>query len=280
MKQEKVQQILIYTDFTPLGNKCIEWGIFFAKKFEKELLILHVINDNSYHIFKKNNIEKDVKNKLQEISYNIEKQHKIKCITYFEEGCNCTIINSVAEAHDTFFNIIGVHGKRDPQYLSGQAAIKIIKKSRIPFFCVQRNSKIPSEISPVIMPMDTKKEMKEQTGWVTYLAKNLKTEIEIFLPDIKDNRLKNNIIFCTNFFSKFDLKYSKVISPAKYFGFNKSAIDYADKHNSLFMLSMTSKEPSFIDWILDPPEVKTISNKNGIPVFIINPKKDLYIPCI
>jgi hypothetical protein len=274
------QKILVYTDFSPLGKKCVEWGVFFAKKFDKELLLLHVITDNTYHIFDKETISQDVDNELKTISERIENIHKLKIHTYYEQGCTCTIINSVAEAHDTFFNIIGVHGKSDPQFLSGQSAVKIIKKSRIPFFVLQRNSSLPANITPILLPIDIKKEKKEQTGWVTYLSKNLKTEIDIFIPNVNDERLKNNLLFSTKFFDEFDLRYNKVISSSKYFGFNKSALEFANTHDCMFMMAMTTKDPSLMDWIFNPPEVDLISNKKGIPVFIINPKKDLYIPCI
>ncbi len=280
MKQEKVQQILIYTDFTPLGNKCIKWGIFFAKKFEKNILLLHVINDNTYHLFRKKNIENDVKGKLDEIAENIKKHHGIKCNTYYEEGCNCTIINSTAESFDTFFNIIGVHGKSDPQFLSGHAATKIIRKSRIPFFVLQRNSRLPEKVSPLLLPVNTKKEMKETIGWVTYLAKSLPSEIDVFTPNSDDNRIKSNLAFSYNFFRKFDLRYNKVITEAKYIGFSKRALEYSANNNSLFMISLSSKSLSIIDFIFGAPETNLMSNKKGIPIFIITPDKDLYVPCI
>lgn len=280
MKKDKVQQILVYTDFTPVSNNSLAWGVYFAKKFEKEILLIHVINDNSYHIFDKDSIEFDVENRLKSIAKKIKEEHNIKCSTYFEEGCTCTVINSSAESHDTFFNIIGIHGKNDMQFLSGHSASKIIRKSRIPYFTVQKNSKLPVEFNFAVLPIDTRKEMKEQTGWVTYLAKNLNIGIDIFIPNINDERLRNNFSFCTKFFSKFDLEFNKVISPKKYFGFRKSVINYAENNNSPFIVTLSTKELSLIDWVFGPTEARTISNKKGVPVFIINPKKDLYVPCI
>ena len=280
MKQEKVQQILVYTDLTPLGNKCLEWGVFFAKEYKKELMIIHVINDNTYQILGKSKTEEKVRDKLESIKKNIENDFNLKCHTYFEEGCTCTILNSVAESHDTFFNIIAVHGKSDLQFMSGQSAVKIIRKSRIPYFVIQKNSSSPSDNRSILLPLDLNKEMKEQTGWVTYLAKNLNAEIDIFVPNIKDDRLKNNLLFCTRFFDKFELKYNKVIAPVKYTGFSNAALSYADNHNSLFMTLMSTKESNLLNYIFGYKETRIISNKRGIPIFIINPKKDLYIPCI
>jgi nucleotide-binding universal stress UspA family protein len=280
MKQEKVQQILVYTDFTPLGDLCLEWGIFFAKKFEKELLIIHVINHNTYHIFKKETIEEDVDNRLKQLCKTINEKHEIPCKSYYEEGCTCTIINTVAEANDCFFNILGVHGKGDPQFMSGHSAVKIIRKARIPYFVVQKNSAKPEEIRPLLFPVDLKKEMKEQTGWITYLAKHLVTEIDIFTPNLNDEALRNNVNFCSSFLRKFDLTFNKVISNKKFFGFNKSALEYAVNNKSMFMTAISTKELSIFDWAFGPPEVSLVSNKQGIPIFIVNPKKDLYVPCI
>ena len=35
---KETQKILIYTDFSVVGEKSIEWGLFFAERFEKDYI--------------------------------------------------------------------------------------------------------------------------------------------------------------------------------------------------------------------------------------------------
>lgn len=280
MKTEKVQQILIYIDFTNISNKCIEWGAFFAEKFEKNILLLHVINDNTKYLLKNDNIEDEVETKLKSLSSEISDKYGIKTDYYYEEGCDCTIINSTAESFDCFFNVIGVHGKNDPQFFSGFSAAKVIRKSRVPFFVIQPNTPSPDINKPLLLPVNVQKEIKETVGWVTFLAKNLTTGVEVFMPQSDDIRVKNNLSFSVNFLKKFNLRFNKVITSAKYFRFKSKALDYAHKSDCLLMVSLGTVKLSIFEHIFGDPAARVISNNKGMPVFIITPKKDLYVPCI
>ena len=95
--------------------------------------------------------------------------------------------------------VLGTHGKNDPQFLSGSAAVKIIRKARIPYFVVQKNSPFPNDKKNIVMPIDYRKEAKEKTGWVTYFSKNLKIDIDLVYYQNPEDSLKNNLKFCKNF---------------------------------------------------------------------------------
>jgi nucleotide-binding universal stress UspA family protein len=280
MKTTKVQQILVYTDFTTVGEKSLEWAIFFAKQFEKELFIVHVINENSFAYFSKSNAEDEAKDALAVICDNIYSEHKIRCQYFVEEGCTCTIINSNAERIDAFFVVLGTHGKNDPQFLSGTAAVKIIRKSRIPYFVVQKNTLTPDSNKHIVLPLDFRKEMKEKTGWVSFFSKHLKTDIEIIFQNLKDDRLEKNLFFCTKFFNKLELTHHTHELVSSYENINSKAVKFAVENGSLLIVIITTKDETFIHKIFGFPETKTIANTKGIPVLCINPKKDLFIPCI
>ena len=196
MKDTKVHNILVYTDFTEVGDKSIRWAIFLAKKFRRQLQIIYVINENSLIYFSKKNVESEATEVLKALCLEIEKDHNIKCDFFLEEGCTCTAINSTAERVDAFIIVLGTHGLNDPQFLSGNSAVKIIRKSRIPYFVVQKNSPTPDDKKNIVMPLDIRKEMKEKTGWVTYFAKNISLDIDIIIKKSTENKLLNNIKFC------------------------------------------------------------------------------------
>jgi nucleotide-binding universal stress UspA family protein len=281
MKDTKVQNILVYTDCTEVGEKSIKWGIHLAKKFKRGLYLVHVINENSYNYFSKDNAKEEAKQALLNYCENIQSEHKLKyCHFHVEEGCTCTIINSEAERNDAFLIVIGIHGKNDPQYLSGSSAVKIIRKSRIPYFVIQKNTGLPDTRKNIVMPLGVAKEMKQKSGWVTYFAKNLLLGIDIIYKKSNDQRLSNNILFATRFFDKFNLVYNKLEFVSKRDNVNKIAIKHAVENDSFMMVIITTKTETLYHKIFGFPETSIISNTKGIPILCVNPKKDLYIPCI
>lgn len=280
MKDTKVQKILVYTDFTEVGEKSVQWGVFLAKKFKRKLQLIHVINENTYNYFSQANADFKVKETLIDFCKDIKETHSIDCDYFVDEGCTCTIINSTAERIDAFLVILGAHGKNDPQFLSGAATVKIIRKARIPYFIVQKNTPPPDEKKKIVMPLDYRKETKEKTGWVTYFAKNLESNIELNYFKEPEDSLKKNIKFCTNFFDKYGLSYTKSPLSRNRSSIDKIALKNTDAERTLCMCILTTKEESLITKIFGFLETSIISNTSGIPILCINPKKNLYIPCI
>jgi len=280
MKDKKVQNILVYTDFTEVGEKSVQWGIFIAKMFKRRIHLIHVVNENTYNYFNKTTAKEDSKKALHDLSEKISNEHGIVTDFYVEEGCTCTIINSEAERRDAFLILIGTHGKNDPQYLSGSAAVKIIRKSRIPYFVIQKNTPVPDAKRNIVLPMGIRKEMKEKTGWVTYFAKNLLTSIDIVYKKSEEESVKSNLVFVNRFFDKYKLVRQKHILKNSRENLNKQALRFADDAQALMIVILTTKNENLIHKVLGFPETSIISNSKGIPVLCVNPKKYLYIPCI
>ncbi|MCF0207493.1 MAG: universal stress protein [Bacteroidales bacterium] len=279
MEEQTKRKILVYTDFTSVGEKSVQWAVYFAEKFQMELMILHVINENTYTYFQKSTAEDDVKHTLEDYCATIKKDHNINCEYYVEEGCTCTIINSTAERIDAYLIVLGTHGKNDLQFLSGTSALKIIRKARIPYFVIQKNTPHPSYGSKIILPMDMAKEMKEKTGWVTYFAKHLEQLIDIVHKKNSEPQLSNNIAFCTKFFDKYELVYNRIVLNERK-SINQQAVDYASNNTCKMVVITTTKDETIFHKIFGFPETKIIANEKGIPVLCVNPKKDLYVPCI
>lgn len=275
-----IQKILVYYDFTDISKKSLLWAAFFAKRFKKELYLIHVIDQNTYNYFSKINTVNEILAEFQKICSKVYEEFKVISDFSVQEGCTCTVINSTAEKLDAFMVVLGTHGKNDPQYISGEAVVKIIRKSRFPYFVIQKNSALPDENKNIVLPLDTKKETKEKTGWVSFFGKNTPSKINMIYEDIEDDRLKNNIIFCSKFLNELKITYTKETLNKSWRGINSRAIKYANKNNGLMIIITTTKETNIFHKIFGFPETGIISNSSGIPVLCINPKKDLYIPCI
>ncbi|MDD4235275.1 MAG: universal stress protein [Bacteroidales bacterium] len=280
MKQRKDQEILVYDDFTQAGKKALEWGIFLSKNLKKQLFILHVINENSPNSgeYGKDKFS-NANNRLEKLCTEIEQEHQVKVAYAYEEGCTCTIINSNAEKRDSLFVIAAIHGLNEIQYLSGKSLIKIVRKARIPYLVLHKESPAPELGKSFLFPISMQKEMKQKVGWATFFAFRMKIDIELFLPKERED-IANNLQFAKKFFSSYELDYKEIFTNTSQFKINTEAIKYADTSRVLMMCVITTLNVSLIDRIIGLPESRLCSNSKRLPILLVNPRKDLYVPCV
>lgn len=280
MTQRKEQEILVYHDFTEAGEKAVEWGIFLSKHLKKQLFILHVINENSpISIEYGNDKFSNSKNRLKNLCEGIEKEHELKVAYAYEEGCTCTVINSNAEKRDAIFVIAAIHGLNEIQYLSGKSLIKIVRKARIPYLVLHKESPAPELGKSILFPVSLQKEIKQKVGWATFFAFRMKINIELFLPKERED-IANNLQFAKKFFSSYELDYKEIFTNASQFKINTEAIKYADTTRVLVMCVITTLNVSLLDRIIGLPESRLCSNSKRLPILLVNQRKDLYVPCV
>lgn len=280
MEISKKQEILVYTDFTSVSEKSILWAIFLAKNFNVGLHIIHVINENSHIYFSKSNMHAEITEVLLHLSEQIHNDHNIITTYTIEEGCTCTMLNSTATKIDALLIVVGVHSKNDMQFLSATSAVKMIRKSNIPYFIVREHSQMPDTNKNIVISIDSTKEKKEQVSWVSYFAKHLSTEVEMFYYDIDDLRIKNNILFCTRFFDKLNIKYNYNGLEKKIKSLNSTMISNLNNRKDLCIVTIMTKNENILHRIFGFPETQIICNKLLLPTLCINPRHDLYIPCV
>lgn len=280
-EEKKVQQVLVYTDFTNAGDMAVKHAVEVTKMFHGVLNILHVVDDNTLRLFKKQNAAERTAEILEEIRAQIEKEAQIVVRARFEEGCTCTILNSFAEEISAAIIITGIHSSEELQYLTPASALKIIRKSRIPYLIVKENSSVEHAYAKLVLPVNHMKESKEKISWAAYFGKLNKSVIHIFLPAKPDDLTKNNLLFARKFLKQFDVDFIEVNSGRSAMRLNRDAISYASglEHKAMVVI-MNTGTYGLLDHIFGPAEKKYIANKYAVPVLSLNPRSDLYVPCV
>jgi len=276
---EKVQPILVYTDFTSTGNKAVEWAVFLCREMSRRLILLHVVDHNTAIMSGNTDAYLWAKKKISELKASIELLGAAKVNTYVEEGCNCTLISRTAEEEDVIFGIVGVHGKNDPQYLSGTTVLKMARRSRIPFLFLGERTPNPASLGNIAFPLNFQKQMKEKVAWGIFLSKHLHREVEIITPE-KNDELQNNILFTNKMFQQLNIKFRHNQIKGSIFNIESKAMNYAVQHKMLVSVLLLGKSSFISEHLFGARELKYICNKNHHAVFLLNPRKDLYIPCI
>lgn len=280
MEENKGQQILVYNDFTEAGEHAVLHGTEMAKIFNKELSVLHVIDDNTKSFFKSKNIEEEVFNELEKIAAKIRDDHNIDVNIYSSDESRCSVINEISQRIDAMMVIMGVHGRNDIQYLTPKYALKIIRNSKVPYFLAQKKIHKNKEYRNVIISVNHLKETKEKISWASYFGKLQNSFIHILIPKENDVQTNNNVLFAKKIFKDFNTEFETYDTGKSWMKLDVYALNFAQQFDSVFLIILTTKQYDLFDHIFGSAEQRIISNKYQIPVMCLNARTDLYIPCV
>ncbi len=262
--------ILVAFDFTQVSFYAVEHAKLLSEKHKATVALLHIV--------KKDNEINDAEQKLNEELDKIRSanpDYSFKGIV--KEGTIFKTIKEVAEDVEADIVVMGTHGIKGLQKLTGSWALKVIVGSKIPFYVVQE---APSEhvVNKVVFPVDFKTENKEKLIWADFLSKFHQTKVYLFSTSAKDGdiepRTKANLVFCKNFLSERGIEYELALSEGKG-SFSQETIQFADKIGADTILIMTTRDIAFHDYVLGANEQQIIANNSKIPVMVVNPRTDL-----
>lgn len=280
MNERNLQHILVYTDFTEVGDNALIHALEIARIFKKQLTVIHAIDENTRFLFKNKNVEEKTENRLNEIAEKLRQNFDGLVHTYSEEGCACKIINSSSERLDAIMVVLGIHPKNKIQYITPKYALKKVKKSRVPYLLIPKAAKEILFYSLVYLPVNNLKESKESANWAAYFGRLNKSEVHFLLPDAGDTGVQNNITYAKKIFKKFDVLFSETklnCNPISIY--NKSRI-YLKTANEGVLVLMASRKISFLERIFGTKELNILNSNIQFPVLTIAPREDLYVPCI
>ncbi len=139
-------KILVPTDFTKVGDAAINHAIVVGHAIQATIFILHVIN-NKHDI-------SEAKLKLETLQARIQKDHNVQIQTIVRIGSIFEDIDKVATEVDANLIIMGTHGMRGMQFITGSRALKIVTESSIPFIIVQERGIRESGYDKIVVPLD------------------------------------------------------------------------------------------------------------------------------
>lgn len=268
MKNKK-ETILVPHDFTNVGDYALENALVISQEMQNEIIILHIV--------KRASEIREAENKCKEISERFFKEHFIKPRYLVKTG---SIFHEIGEvAQDTFANLVvmGTHGVKGMQKLTGSWALKVIVSSNVPFIIVQGPPQ-SKKFEKIVFPIDFRLENKEKNTWVSYLANYYKAKFYFFKQDASDKSFKtkvaNNTLFAKKYFASRNIDYEIHSAPGKK-KFYVETIDFAKQIKADLILTMTTRDIGIADYALGADEQQIIANKEKIPVMCVNPNPEL-----
>jgi len=248
----------------------LQHGYKFAEKTKsKKIALIHIIkNDKEYD---------EAFEKLNQVAKENHGKNNIIIEPIVRKGSIFTTIAEVAEEIKSELVVMGTHGLRGMQKLTGSWALKVIVNSKVPFVVVQEPPN-ETDLRDIVLPVDFKKESKEMLNWVSYLQNYFNPKFHIIKPNTTDvgfiKRIKANIAFARKFMDGKSVDYEIHTAEGKK-RFAIEIMDFGANINADLILILTTKNIGLADYVLGAQEQYIIANSSKIPVMVVNPRDDL-----
>ena len=268
--EENRNFILIPWDFTDIAENALLHGLKICKMVDLAIVLLHIV-DKKLPAAEKNELQE----KLDAVATKYGKEHRAEIEGRIYQGSIFSDISKYANDHEASLVIMGTHGMKGMQKLTGSWALKVIVGSKIPFIVVQDKPTDWEKYKNIVLPVDFRSESKEKLQWAIYMGKYFDSKVHILKQKITDKSLLRktniNLNFAVRFLIQNGIEY-EIHEMPKSGNFAKECLVFAQDMNADLILITTTKNITMASYVLAASEQYIIANSSKIPVLVINPK--------
>lgn len=273
--ETKPFKYLIPWDFTPVAENALKYAIKFCSAGQGCSLVelVHVVQTGG--LFSKNKIsEGEAREKFKQDQQRIKDQYGIEVKTTLMEGNLFDSISEYASEVQASMVIMGTHGIKGVQKLTGSWALKVIAGSETPFLVVQDAPLREKVFEHMVMSIDFRDEEKEKIQWAIKIATQYDTKIHIIIPNAFDSgvqkKINYNLAFAKKHLEGYNIE-SEIHNAAKGKSFQEEIVNLAVDIEADLILIMTTPNLDFTDYVFGAQEQYIIANNSKIPVMCVNP---------
>jgi len=266
-------RLLIPWDFTPVAENALKYAVKIGSLTTSSTVeLIHVIESGG--LFAKGKLsEKEAIEKLKEEYNRIKDTYSIEVKTTVMEGNIFHTISDHASDTNADLVIMGTHGIKGVQKLTGSWALKVIAGSNVPFLVVQDTPREKRVFEHVVMPLDFSFDEKAKLQWAIKVSVQYKSQIHIIIPNAFDagvqKKVNYNLAFARKHLESYNIPY-EIHSAGKGNKFQDEIINLAQDIEADLILIMTSGSLDFTDYVFGAQEQHVIANEAKIPVMCIN----------
>ena len=257
--------ILVPIDFSKVAECALNHALQLASTLNTDVSLLHVIE--------KEKEREAAESKLQQIIDATSKISTVKLNAIVKLGNIFDDIGAVAKEHKAQFIIMGTHGVKGLQHITGSYALKVITNSVVPFIVVQERN-IHEGYFKIVCPMDLSKETKQKIDLTVQVAKYFNSKVYLCSPHETDeffiNTIKRNLSFAEKQFKSNGIQCESKIFEEKG-NFVKQTLQLAADVQADLMTIINGQEAGVHEYIAGTEERQFITNEAQIPVMCINP---------
>ena len=267
------KKILVPIDFTKVSDIAIEHALLMGKTILANIHLIHIVENKKQ--VSEARLKLDAMKDRVRVENGVEIHRHVRIGNIFED------IDKAATEMDAALIIMGSHGARGMQFLTGSRALKIVTESSIPFIVVQERTIRQHGYHRLVVPLDLHKETKQKLSAVRDVAKYFNSKVYLISPNETDEFLKNqldrNMNYAIDYLTSFDIPVEVEITETKSDGsFVKSLLKYSAAVEADLICIMNFYESSILNVFNSSYEQQVITNDAQIPVLCVNPV-DTYV---
>jgi nucleotide-binding universal stress UspA family protein len=269
---EEIKKLIIVPwDFTNVAESALAHAVKIGRMVNNDICLLHIV-DSAIKV----KAEGEKRALLKHIAEENSRKYNINIISNVVKGSIFTSIAEFVNSRDKEANLVvmGTHGMKGMQKLTGSWALKVIVKSKIPFIVVQEPPADQNRYHNIVFPIDFRIENKEKMGMAIFMGKYFDSKVHILKTVTSDKGLTAKVNKSLNFAVKYliqnNVEYEIHNVPNGKFA--QQTINFAQKINADLILIVTTKNITFADYVVGASEQYIIANSSKIPVCCVNPK--------
>jgi len=267
--EEHKKLIVVPWDFTQVAEHALAHAVKISRMVGNEICLLHIV-DNGIALKEENQKKVQLKQLIEENS----KKFNVPITYHISRGSIFSAIAEYANEKEASLVVMGTHGMKGMQKLTGSWALKVIVKSKIPFIVVQDAPVDQERYHNIVFPVDYRGENKEKMKVAIFMGKYFDSKIHMLVSVSSDLNLtkktNTNLNFSIKYLIQNNIDYE--IHEVPRGNFAQQTIDFSQKINADLILIMTTKNITMVDYVMGASEQYMIANSSKIPVCCVNPK--------
>jgi len=260
-------RILVPVDFTPVSTNAVNHALAVGKALHSELHLLHIVAKKMSFTEARLRLEAFAKEQLSSFDGVVKTTVRIGHL--FDD------IDDVSVEMDANLVIMGTHGLKGMQFITGGRALKIVRECSVPVIITQSRPIRETGYDDIVVPLDLHQDTKQKLAIVAEMATYFKGRVHIISPAESDeflgNQLRRNVEFASDYFEERGIQYTTKISEHDSGAFVKDVIRYAASIEADLISIMNFHEKSLMGILGTSYEQQIITNEAEIPVLVLNP---------
>jgi len=264
------KEILVPTDFTKVADCAMNHAMALAGLMNAEVHILHIVSKQSELEEARMKVDMEVE-RAKRWSDRVKVRAVVRVGSVYEE------IGNTASEIGAELIIMGTHGMRGMQFITGSRALRVITNGQVPFIVVQERNIRENGYSNIVVPMDLQKETRQKVALVAEMAHYFNSKVHVITPHETDEflrkQLENNIRFAKQYFGERNVELEATIAEVASNNFVDAVVRHA-RHVDADLITIMNLARGNIFGVLGVPyEQEVITNEAMIPVMLLNPRE-------
>jgi nucleotide-binding universal stress UspA family protein len=266
--EENKKLIVVPWDFSHVAENALAHAVKISRMVNNDICLLHIVDSG---ITPKAYAETTTL--LKRLIEENGKKYNVSIMYHVSKGSIFTEIAEYVNEKEASLVVMGTHGMKGMQKLTGSWALKVIVKSKIPFIVVQDPPADQEKYHNIVFPIDFRSENKGKIKMAIFMGKFFESKIHMLVSNSTDTgilrKTRTNVNFAIKYLIQNNIDYEIHDMPKGKIA--DQTIDFAQKINADLILIVTTKNITFADYMLGASEQQIIANSSKIPVCCVNP---------